>query len=240
MMRIRLSLRRVALFLALFALALVATLPMRILVGALGLDQAGLAVREVQGSVWNGRLLESHFGGAALGDLDARLNLLPLFVGRARVDLSRPGEGTAALAGAVSVTRHTLGLDDMTVRLPTAATFAPIPVVALDLDDVSLRFREGGCERAEGLVRAEIRGDVAGLALPGGLSGTVRCDGANLLLPLASQSGMERLALRIGRNGGYTADLMVRPADPAAQRALQSVGFAPAGDGLKLSVAGTL
>lgn len=240
MMRFRLSLRRAALFLGLFALALVATFPMRILVGALGLGQAGLAVREVQGSVWNGRLLESHFGGAALGDLDARLNLLPLLAGRARVDLRRPGEGTAALAGAVSVTRHTLGVDDMTARLPTAATFAPIPVVALDLNDVSVRFREGGCERAEGLVRAELRGDGTGLSLPGGLSGTARCDGANLLLPLASQSGMERLMLRVDRGGGYTADLTVRPADPATQRALQAMGFAAAGDGLKLSVAGTL
>jgi general secretion pathway protein N len=128
----------------------------------------------------------------------------------------------------------------MTVRLPTASVFAPIPVVALDLADVSVRFREGGCERAEGLVRAEIRGDAAGLSLPGGLSGAARCDGANLLLPLASQSGMERMMLRIGRSGGYTADLTVRPADPAMQRALQAIGFAPAGDGLKLSVAGTL
>lgn len=239
-MRIRLSLRRAALFIALFALALVATFPMRILVGALGFGEAGLSVREVRGSVWNGRLLESHFGAAALGDLDARLNLLPLLVGRARVDLSRPSEGRGGLAGAISVSRHSLGFDDMTVRLPTASVFAPIPVVALDLDDVSVRFREGGCERAEGLVRAEIRGDVAGLSLPGGLSGAARCDGANLLLPLASQSGMERMMLRIGRSGGYTADLTVRPADPAMQRALQAVGFAPAGDGLKLSVAGTL
>lgn len=240
MMRIRLSMRRAALFLAFFALALAAVFPMRILLGALGFGEAGLAVREVQGSIWNGRLLETQFGAASLGDLDARLNLLPLFVGRARVDLGRSGEKTTAFRGAVSITRHTLGVDDATMRLPTGATFAPLPVTALDLSDVSVRYRGGACERAEGLVRAEIQGEMAGLSLPGGLSGTARCDGENLLLPLASQSGMEMLALRIGRNGGYTADLTIRSTDADMQRTLQAAGFSASGDGYRLSVAGTL
>lgn len=241
MMRVRLSIRRAALFLALFAFALVATFPMRILLGALGVDRAGLSVREVRGSVWNARLLETHFGAASLGDLDAGLRVFPLLVGRASIGLSRPGEDAGAgLDGAVTVTRHTLGMDDMTVRLPTGGTFAPMPIVALDMKDVSIRYRQGACERAEGLVRAEIQGDVGGMPLPAGLSGTARCENGSLLLPLASQSGMEMLALRIGAGGGYTADFTVRPADPALQRALLSMGFAPAGDGLKLSVAGTL
>lgn len=240
MIGIRLSTRRIVLFLALFAFALVAIFPMRILIGALGLDRVGLSVREVQGSIWNARLLETRFGPAALGDVDAGLSLFPLLVGRARLGLERSdGEG-AGLTGATSVTRHTFGLDDFTVRLPTGATFAPMPIVAMDLNDLSVRYRDGACERAEGLVRAEVQGDIAGVALPAGLSGTARCDNGGLLLPLASQSGMEKLALRIGRGGQYTAELSVHPADPAAQRTLQSLGFAASGDGLKLTVAGTL
>ncbi|SNS04607.1 type II secretion system protein N (GspN) [Sphingomonas laterariae] len=240
MMRVRLSLRRAGLFLAFFALALVALFPMRIMLGALGLGAVGLSVREVQGSVWHGKLKEVRFGAAALGDVDAGLNFFPLFVGRARIDASRAGEGGDALQGALSVTRHTLGLDDATMRLPAAAIFAPLPVSAVDLGDVSVRFREGVCDRAEGLVRAELQADVPGLSLPGGMSGTARCDGGALLLPLASQSGMEMLALRIVKNGGYTADFTVRSSDPAVQQALQTHGFAPSGDGLKLSVAGQL
>lgn len=241
MMRIRLSVRRAVLFLALFAFALVAMFPMRIVLGGLGFDRAGLSVREVQGSVWNARLLETRFGAASLGDLNAGLKLFPLFVGRASVDLSRPGDdATAALKGAIGVTRHTLGMEGVTVRLPTGTTFAPMPIVALDLNDVSVRYRDGRCERAVGLVRAEIRAETAGVVLPAALSGTARCDNGSLLLPLASQSGMEALALRIGRQGAYTADLTVRPSDPATQRTLQAIGFAVSGDGLKLSVAGTL
>ncbi|WP_380877370.1 hypothetical protein ACFB49_12520 [Sphingomonas sp. DBB INV C78] len=239
-MRIRLSMRRAVLFLALLLLALMLLFPMRIMVGALGLGDAGLSAREVRGSVWSSELQEARFGAAALGDVHARLNFFPLIAGRARVNLTRTEDGPGALNGAISVTRHTLGIDDVTVRLPAAATFAPLPVNAIDLGDVSARFRQGACERADGLVRAELQADVPGLSLPGGMSGNARCDGAKLLLPLQSQSGMETLALRIDRAGGYTADFVIRSSDPAIQRTLQASGFAPSPDGLKLSVAGQL
>lgn len=238
---IRLPVRRVVLFLALLVLALIALFPMRIMLGATGLGSAGLSVREVRGSIWSARLAEARFGSAELGDMKARLNLFPLLVGRARIDLDRAETGgSSSLKGAVSVTRHSIGVDDVTARLPVARLFAPMPVAALDLSDVSIRFRQGACDRADGLVRAEIQGDVPGLALANGLSGTARCDGDAVLLPLASQSGMERLSLRIGKSGGYTADFVVRGADPAASRALEANGFAASADGLKLSVAGTL
>ena len=240
MMRVRLSMRRAVLFLALLLLALILLFPMRIMVGALGLGDAGLSAREARGSVWSSQLHEARFGAAALGDVHARLNFFPLLAGRARVDLSRAGEGADSLRGAISVTRHTLGIDDVSVRLPAAAIFAPLPINAIDLSDVSLRFRQGACDRADGLVRAELQPDAPGLSLPGGLSGNARCDGAKLLLPLQSQSGMELLALRIDRSGGYTADFVVRSSDPAMQRTLQASGFAPSADGLKLSVAGKL
>lgn len=240
MTKIRLSLRRAMLLACLLILALIALFPMRIMMGALDLERAGLSAREVRGSVWSARLIEARFGGAALGDLDARLSLWPLLAGRARLDLRRGGEGGAALSGAITVTRHTIGMDDATMRLPVGTTFAPLPVTSLDLNDVSVRFRGSTCDKAEGLVRAEVSGDAAGLTLPGGLSGAVRCDGGSLLLPLASQSGMERLSLRIDKNGAYTADLIVRASDPAGQRVLQAGGFRLDGDGFKLSVAGTL
>lgn len=240
MMRIRLNMRRLALFLALVAVAIVALFPIRLAIDVLGLDDAGLTAREARGSVWLGRLIEARIGGAPLGDLDARLNLLPLMAGRARIDLTQPDGGPNGLDGAAIVTRHTLGIEDMRVRLPLAATLAPAPVAALVLDDVSVRFRAGVCDRASGLVRAEVQEAAGGLALPASLSGTARCDGGALLLPLASQSGMETLALRLQASGGYSAALTVRTSDPAVQRQLQAGGFAAGVDGYRLNLSGRL
>lgn len=240
-MRVRLPFGRGLFFLAAFLFALAALLPLRLALDWLAVEQAGLAARAAEGSVWLGALRETRIAGAALGDLRARLDPLPLLVGRARVDLDRlenAGE-LPPLRGAVSVSRHSVGIDDVTALLPIGATFAPLPIAALDLTDVSARFQDGLCERADGLVKASVAGDIAGIALPGGLSGTARCEAGSLLLPLVSQSGGEMLSLSITRGGGYRAELLVRSGDAASRARLTALGFAPSGDRLRLAIQGS-
>ncbi|WP_342454727.1 type II secretion system protein N [Sphingomonas sp. H160509] len=147
-------------------------------------------------------MTEARFGDLALGDLHARLSPLPLLVGRATIVFAGPESvSTKPLRGSASVSRHGFGVDHMTATVATGRLFAPVPVSALDLDDVSVRFRDGQCEAAEGRVRATLAGDVGGITLPQSVSGTARCDGTALLLPLASQSGTESIALRIEGGG---------------------------------------
>ena len=86
-MRIRLATGRRALFLAMFAAAVLAFLPMRLALGWAALDSQGFSAREVTGSVWSGRLVEARFGDVALGDLDASVSPLALLIGRARIAL---------------------------------------------------------------------------------------------------------------------------------------------------------
>ena len=69
-----------------------------------------------------------------------------------------------------------------------------------------------------------IAGDVGGIALPQSVSGTARCDGTALLLPLASQAGTESIALRIEGAGTYRAELSLRPSDPLAVQKLEQAG----------------
>jgi len=88
------------LFLAAFAFAMVALIPLRTGAGWVG---SGLAAREASGSIWLGMLKEARFGPVPLGDLKARLNILPLFLGRARLSLSREGEGQGPFEGALTV-----------------------------------------------------------------------------------------------------------------------------------------
>ena len=227
--------RKGLLFTIAFALALLALLPLRLAAGWVGIEDAGLSAREVRGSVWGGTLGEARLAGVPLGDLRAGLDPLPLLVGRARVDLERPGEDGDAIKGAISIGRHETGIDDVTARLPLGSVLAPLPVVAIDLNDVSARFRDGLCVSAEGGARATIEGEMAGLG--GTLSGNARCDGEALLLPLVSQSGMARVAVRLSGGGRYRAELLVR-GDMGARERLLAAGFAPRAGGYGLSVEG--
>ena len=235
-MRVRLATARPALFGAMLVLALLALLPLRLVLGWAGLGDAGLTARRVDGLLWSGRLHEARFGDLILGDLDARLAFWPLFVGRARVELA--GDGAQPLHGAVTVGRHATGVDDFTGSLAAGRLFAPLPVTAIDLDDVSVRFRDGQCDAADGRVRALLAGEAGGVPLPPTLSGPARCEAGALLLPLASQAGTETATLRITGDGRYHAEFALRTSDPAVAVRLERAGFIGGPQGYRLAVEG--
>lgn len=237
-MRIRLPLGRSLFFVCAFLFALVATLPLRLALDWLQLGERGVAAREAQGSIWLGNLSEAQFGAVALGDLNAQLRTLPLFIGRARVDLERDGEADP-FEGSATVWRHGFGVDDMNARLDLGGVLAPLPIGQVDLGDVTAHFADGQCVSAEGVVRANVAGDIGGIALPGGLSGNARCDRGALLLPLTSQSGTEALNLRLFEDGRYEVELSVRPMDDATRDRLIASGFALGAGGYVLRVGGS-
>jgi general secretion pathway protein N len=151
-----------------------------------------------------------------------------LLLGRARLSLS--GTEPGSFEGAVTLTRHSFGLDDVSARLQVGALFAPIAVSTLDFDDVSAGFTGGRCTRGEGRVRAAVAGET-GMAGAVALSGLARCAGEALLLPLAGQTGAERLDIRLFADGRYRLEMLVRPADPALRGRLVAAGFRPLGNG---------
>ena len=225
------------LFGTIFAIALIALLPLRLAAGWVGIGDAGLSAREVRGSVWGGRLSEARIASVPLGDLRAGLDPLPLLAGRARVDLERPGDDGDVSRGAIGISRHETGIDDVTARLPLGSVFAPLPVAAIDLNDVSVRFRDGLCVFAEGSARATIEGEMAGSVPGGALIGNARCDAGALLLPLVSPSGMARVAVRLSGGGRYRVELLVR-GDEGVRERLLAAGFAPRAGDYGLSVEG--
>ena len=106
-----------------------------------------------------------------------------------------------------------------------------MPIATLDLDDVTVHFEGEQCEAAEGQVRAGLSGEVAGLALPAGLSGAVRCQGGAAMLPLTGQSGMEQVNISVEASGRWRAEVVVRPTDPATIQRLTAAGFTPGAGG---------
>jgi general secretion pathway protein N len=233
--RIRLRTGPAALFGALMLVALIVFLPMRLVLGWAGLGDQGFSARTVSGSIWAGRLNEARFGDLALGSLDASVSPFALLIGRARIGLDGdPG----LLHGAITLSRHGQGVDDLTATLPTGRAFAPLPVTQLALENVTVHFADDTCEKAEGRVRARLVGEAAGVALPTELSGVARCDGGALLLPLASQAGTESIELRITGAGRYTAALRIAPSDPTAAQRLAAAGFVAGQGGYRLSIEG--
>ena len=235
-MKVRLATGRAALFGAMLFASLLALVPLRLVLGWFDLGEQGLTARRVDGSLWGGRLVEARFGEVALGDTAARLAFWPLFLGRARVELN--GQGERPLRGALTVGRHGFGVDDMTATLATGQLFAPLPVTALDLDDATVHFRDGQCERAEGRVRATLAGEAAGVPLPATLSGPARCEAGALLLPLASSAGTETATLRVFGDGRYRAEFALRSADPTIAGRLERAGFIGGSQGYRLGVEG--
>ena len=220
---------RVAFGVAVFFFSLVALTPLGLAIRWFGLDTRGLAAREAEGSIWLGALREAQLGPAPIGDVSARLNSLPLFLGRARVSLARMDQ-TQRFEGAATVSRHAFGFDNATGQLRLGALLAPLPITAVDLQDVSIGFAGGLCSRAEGRVRAVASGDVGGMSLSSGLAGNASCAGDAALLPLVGQSGLEQLNIRLYADGRYRAELMIRSQDAALGQRLATAGFA-AGNG---------
>lgn len=237
-MRIRLPVGRSVLFGIAFLVALILFLPMRLGLGMFGVADEGLTARGADGTIWTGRLSEAQLGGISVGDVEAGLSPFQLLVGRARVNVSREAGGTDMLHGAVGVTRNSTGIDDLTATLPVGTRFAPLPISALGFTDFTVRFVGDACRNAEGAVRAVMSGEVAGINLAQGFTGAARCDGAALLLPLASQSGQERLDVRIDGGGGWRASVVVASTDPAVVAQLTAAGFAPGEGGYRLEIGG--
>ena len=124
--------------------------------------------------------------------------------------------------------------------MPLGRTFAPLPVSSLMMEDVSGYFSGDRCGHAEGRVRARLAGQFPGLNLSQGLSGVAACDGDALVLPLVSQSGLEKITLRVWRSGRYVAEMRIETTDATLAGTLGQAGFVASGDAQLLKVEGTL
>lgn len=194
-------------FLCALLFSLAALLPLRFALGWLGYADKGLAAREARGSVWLGALSEARFGTVPLGDVATRLRVLPLVIGRARLDLEQSDGG---LKGGVTVSRHGLAIDDATGRIEANA-LADLPPPTLELADLSVSFEDGLCVHAAGLVKARFAGELAGVSFATGFSGEARCEGPAVLLPLVGQSGGDRLDVRVFADGRYRIETALNP-----------------------------
>ena len=225
-------------FLGLGALVgLAVSVPLRAGAGLAGLDRLGLSARALRGVVWSGTVVDGRIGPLPLGRLSVGLNPLELLLGRATLRFQgRPraeAPGESGLSGTVTGTRNTVSLTGVGGSLEAGALGTGLPVGLVTFTDFAARWEADRCIEASGRVRVDLTAPVAGLPL-GSLSGAPRCEGAALVLPLASGSGRERLDLRLRPGGQPTATLVVDGADPALIPALTGAGFRQSETGFTL------
>ena len=225
---------------AAFALLLIiATFPMRLALGWSGAANAGVAVREVRGSIWSGELVDARLGAIPLGTVEASLSPLALLVGRTELAFSRSDERLGALAGRLhgSSPRGISNVDGVTTL---AGGLGLIPVDTVRFEGATIRFGgDGRCVKASGRLQLIVAAPIAGLDLSRGLSGPLRCAGGRAQAALASQSGMERLTVSFDGKGAYRAQFAINvDNDPAMAAALTALGFRSGPGGFALTTNG--
>lgn len=215
---------------ATLAAATIVFMPLRTLVAG-----DGVAARKVDGIIWDGSIRDLSLGKLPVGDVNARLLFWPLFVGRAEILISRGNAPFApGISGSVSRGIGGVSVKNLSATLPVGSVFAPFPAENIQFEGFFARFAAGRCMEAGGQVRLTLSDTVPGLNLQNGMLGQPRCDGARLLLPLASQSGMERADIRLSADGSYsvTVTLDANRGDQAA--VLNLAGFRPVAGGYRL------
>lgn len=223
-----------------FLIALAATLPLGATARMLGLGGMGVAAKSLRGPVWWGGAEELQFGGSRLGTVDVMLSPWRLLIGEARLMIERRRGRADDLAGALSIGLARRGIVHVTGTVPAGPGLARLGIATVGFQDASIAFSGGRCVEAAGRVRADLGGGLAALNLANGLSGAPRCAGEALILPLVSQSGNEKLELRIMADGRYEGRVGIAAGGGVAADALAGAGFRLAGQEQVLRLSGRL
>jgi len=231
--------RWIALGVCIAILSVIGFFPLRLALGMSDMRSIGFTARQVEGSIWSGRIGELHMRSQSLGTVDVALDPFALLIGNISMRFSRLDNPDGPLEGRL-VAGFTRDLIDASGRITVADMFAPLPIAALELDKVTIKFRDGQCDQASGQVRPIIAAPLPGVTFDAGLSGTVECDGERARVRMATPSGAERLEFYVRESGQYRGWMSVRNGQPDITGALSTFGFRPSPQGMTLTVDGRL
>ena len=220
----------------LLLLSAIIFMPLRTIVGG-----NGLSARSVDGIIWDGSIRDLRLGKLPIGDVNARLHFLPLFLGRGEISFSR-GEAPFApgISGSISKGLGGVEISNLKATFSVNSIFAPLPAETMEFQDFSARYVAGRCAEASGSVRLNLGNALPGLDLSNGLLGKPRCDKGQLILPFLSQSAMERVDIRLSNNGDYTAMIHLEGDRSEMSASLGMAGFRPVAGGYRMVRRGRL
>lgn len=219
-----------------FLAMLILLAPLRLVLGWMGAEDAGLSARAAEGTIWSGQLRQAAFRGVFLGD--AQVAVSPIQRGlRVRAAGEVRGEGLIGLE------RDGLALSGVDAALPLRRISPAAPLGGeLLLREMDLEMGRGGCRRAKGeVVLQQVQ---IGPLAPAGLrlAGRAACSGGRLVVPLAGQASgvVVEATLSVDGAGGYELVTRLRATDPAALAAAGLASFERGLDGFTRTDRGRL
>jgi general secretion pathway protein N len=226
----------VAFLLIIGGVALVMLMPLGVAANALG-----ISARHSQGTILSGALRDASLGRMKIGDVNARLQILPLFTGHIGFVLTRGDSAyVPGVSGAVGSGVGGIFADKLTATVNGGEAVRGLEGSEIRFESLSFAFSNRSCKSASGVVRLSLDETAFGSVLRGGMIGNAECRNGDLFLSLMSQSTMEKALVRIKANGDYQLTFTI--SDPTAENAaaLALAGFEPVAGGLRLVRSGKL
>lgn len=220
-------------------LAATATFPLRVALNLTDMSRIGLSARQVAGTIWHGRLGELHLIHRPLGTFEVALSPAALLLGRASMRFHRLEGLDGPLDGRLVVGARR-GVVGVTGRVAVGDMFAPLPIAALELRDMTVLFRGGRCVQAGGEIAPIIAIPVMEMSFGSGLRGALRCDGERARVTMVGPGGRERLEFYVHSSGAYRGWISIRGTSSEVALGLSLFGFKPTAQGMTLSVDGQL
>ena len=223
-------------------LTLIIFMPLRFAFALAVPANSAVSAKAASGTIWNGKVADLKIGALKLGNMETALRIFPLFTARAEYRVERDiANGQPPLTGKLEAGSNTNSIQDMTGQIPIEMIDGRLALSHLELMDFSAVFAGGQCRNAQGGVRLMLKpGSLAGMGLTNGFLGQARCEGKSLLLPLVSQSSMERADIRLDANGDYSITVTVQNENPEIGPALSAAGFLPVAGGYRIVIKGQL
>lgn len=221
------------------ALAALALFPLRLALALSDMERMGFTARQVAGTIWYGRIGELHLKSQPLGTMEVALNPLALLIGNISMQFNRMDGPDGPLEGKL-VAGFRRGVVDSSGRLAVGDMFGRLPLAALELENVTVLFRNGRCVEAGGRIRPILSAPLPGLTIDPGIAGTIECDGERARVRMQSPSGAESIEFYVRESGEYRAWMNLRTSSPELTGALSLFGFRPSPQGMTLSVDGRL
>lgn len=195
-------------------------LPLSVVVRSGG---SGISARTVDGTAWNGRLINASVMGALIGDLSLRLMPGDLMTGKFRFRIgslsSQPisGEAFAGLSGR--------GVRNLDVHVTPGGTLRDLGISGARLTSFSAAFQGGGCKEASGQMTVfMVSGSVSRVA-GSQLSGPAICTNGQLSFRLTDPDAKAVLTLEYPAGSAPTYTLMLQANGEQDKAALRAMGF---------------